>query len=240
MSLKKQSQQYYLLFNLPLQILSVILLFFINNWVIFLISFVIFYILVYWLGIQAGYHRLFSHKTWYPKNDLIKYFIAWLGCHGLMGGLIVWSQMHRHHHIHSDTEKDLHSPKKGIINAYFLWLLKIPPLTLITIKDFLKDKILVKIDNNCRLIVLLTLIVLFFLNVNLAAGLTFHSEMAVNAFLHKKVNDKWVAQNNKFLSLFTGGSTLHKNHHDDLKLNNFSKSKFEIDGSYFFVKLLQK
>lgn len=244
-SLKKESRNYYLLFNLPLQILCLFSLFYVNNFLIFTFVFLTSYILIYWAGVQAGFHKLFAHKNWEPKNSLIKYIFAWLGCYGLMGGPIIWSQIHRHHHIYSDTVHDPHTPMKGKLYAYFLWLLDVPEFKLITIKDLLKDKILLSINKYCKSIVLITLVIFAVLNFNVFAGflfacvLTFHSEMLVNAVLHKQQGDNFSAANNTFLSFFSGGSSLHKNHHDNIKLNNFAIKKYEFDCSYFFIKLFQ-
>jgi stearoyl-CoA desaturase (delta-9 desaturase) len=245
-TLKTESKIYYLLFNLPLQITCIISMFFITNIVTYFITFIVSYIIIYWLGIQAGSHKLFSHKTWTPKNDTIKYIIAIIGCFGLMGGPITWSQIHRHHHIYSDTDNDPHSPKNGRLHAYFLWLLDLPNFSLISVKDMLKDNILIKINNHCKMIVIVLLASIFLIDLNIFAGillasvLTFHSEMFVNAFLHDNINGNWVAKNNTWLSYISGGSSLHENHHENPKLNNFALTRYQLDGSYWFIKLLSK
>lgn len=245
-TLRTESKKYYLFFNIPIQIISVISLFYITNWVIFFVTLFISYIIVYWLGIQAGSHKLFAHKTWEPKNNFVRYSVAVISCFGLMGGPITWAQIHRNHHMHSDTEKDLHSPKFGMLNSYFLWLFNLPELNLIIVKDLLKNNKLIFINKHCKEIVLTTLFLFLTLNFNIFSGiimscvLTFHSEMFVNSFLHKLVNNKWQPINNTLLSIITGGSTLHKNHHDNIKLNNFAIKKYEFDGSYIFIKILSK
>lgn len=245
-TLNSQSKNYYLFFNLPLQILCVLSLFFISNWIVVIFSFLIGYVLVYWLGIQAGYHKLFSHKSWVPKNNFIKYLIAILGLFGLMGGPIVWAQMHRRHHAYSDTDDDPHSPKHGFLHSYYTWLYKLPNINLILIKDLLRDKKLITIDKYSKHVVLLFLLVLFAIDFNLFLGfllaccITFHSEMLVNSLLHGKENNLWTAKNNRILSWVSGGSTLHKNHHDNTRLNNLKLKPNEFDGSYFFIKVFSK
>lgn len=245
-ALAKKSKNYYLFFNIPIQIVALCSLYYITNFHVFVISLFVTYILVYWLGIQAGAHKLFAHRTWEPKNNYIKYFIAVLSCYGLMGGPVIWAQIHRHHHVHSDTENDPHSPKFGFLNSYFLWLLKLPELNLSSIRDLLKDSKLIFINKYCREIVLITLLALFLINFNIFAGfllgccLTFHSEMAVNSLLHKETNGIWGPANNKLLSFVSGGSTLHKNHHDNSRLNNFAVNSYEFDGSFIFIRFLSK
>lgn len=246
-TLRQESRNYYLLFNLPLQIIGILSLFLITNAPLFLLSFLISYIIIYWVGIQAGAHKLFSHRSWTPKNDGIKYFLAIVSCFGLMGGPVIWSQMHRYHHIHEDTDLDPHSPKSGKLHSYFMWLLDVKNSSMMNIKDLLKDKKLLRINYNCREIVLYTLLFLLILNFNIFAGVilasmvTFHCEMSVNTFLHyyNTESNKWESKNNIILSLFSGGSSLHRNHHDDMRSCNFSKKWYQFDLSYLFVRMLR-
>lgn len=244
--LNKESKLYYLWFNLPVQIIGFISLFFVDNYFLFFLSFLVGYILIYWLGIQAGFHKLFSHRTWIPKNNFIKYIIGIIGCFGLMGGPIIWSQVHRHHHIHSDTDKDPHSPKYGFLHSYFMWLFKLPDMSILTVKDLLRDNKLKMIDSNSKTIVLFFLVVCYIINFNIFAGLilscciTFHSEMLVNSVLHYYDGKSWTERNNKLLSWVSGGSTLHKNHHDNPRAQNLKLNKYEFDGSYIFVRMFSK
>jgi stearoyl-CoA desaturase (delta-9 desaturase) len=74
------------------------------------------------LGVAVGYHRLFSHNT-HPdipkwKENIILLFGTLSG----EGSSITWSAVHRgYHHKYSDTDKDLHSPIKGVYHAFFGW-----------------------------------------------------------------------------------------------------------------------
>jgi stearoyl-CoA desaturase (delta-9 desaturase) len=221
--LKRESFNYYLYFNIPLQILAMLSFLFVSNWYVVSLTFIVSYILIYWIGVQAGAHKLFAHRSWEPKNNLIKYTLAIISCLGLMGGPIVWAQIHRYHHIHSDTDLDPHSPAHGIMHSYFLWLFKLPEISMLVIKDLLRDKLLIEINKHCKNIVIIILGILFFINFNIFVGtllacvITFHSEMIINSFFHRK---QGIIKNNKLLSWISGGSTLHKNHHDNTKLSN--------------------
>ena len=242
-SLTDVSRSYYLKFNLPLQILFLILLPFIG---INIFYFLIFYILIYWVGIQAGFHKLFSHKSWEPKNKFIKYLLAVLGCFGLMGGPITWSRIHRYHHAHSDTNLDPHSPSKGFYISYFGWLLQPMEVPVFVIRDYLKDDQLIKIEKLCRELVLVSLLTLFLISpiigMSLLAAmiLTFHSEMLINSLLHKKVNGEYTAINITSLALLSGGSTLHKNHHINPGNANLKNKWTEVDLSYQIIRILRK
>lgn len=242
-SLADVSRSYYLKFNLPLQILFLILLPFIG---INIFYFLIFYILIYWAGIQAGFHKLFSHKSWEPKNNAIRYALAVIGCFGLMGGPITWSRIHRYHHAHSDTTLDPHSPSKGFYVSYFGWLLKPMDVPVFVIRDYLKDTQLIKIEKLCKHFVLASLVLIFLISppigMSLLAAmiLTFHSEMLINSLLHKKVDEEYTAINITWLAFLSGGSTLHENHHINPGNANLKNKWTEFDPSYQIIKLLKK
>jgi stearoyl-CoA desaturase (delta-9 desaturase) len=245
--LTSKSKNYYLFFNLPIQVLTVVGLIILDVDFYKILGWAItFYILVYWIGIQAGSHKLFSHRSWEPKYKWMKYLLAIVSCFGLMGGPVVWSMMHRWHHANSDTDKDPHSPKDGLYHSYFGWLMNPPGVPFILVKDHLRDNIIMQIDQHCKKIVLVTLGVLLLIDyqimlaLGIAMTITFHFEMLVNAFAHREVNNYWSAHNNSFLALLSGGSTLHGNHHDNPTAFSFSKHWWELDPSAWFIRILKK
>eukprot|EP00467_Chlorarachnion_reptans_P012561 CAMPEP_0114501658 /NCGR_PEP_ID=MMETSP0109-20121206/8613_1 /TAXON_ID=29199 /ORGANISM="Chlorarachnion reptans, Strain CCCM449" /LENGTH=438 /DNA_ID=CAMNT_0001679397 /DNA_START=180 /DNA_END=1494 /DNA_ORIENTATION=+ len=63
-------------------------------------------------GITAGYHRLFSHKS-YKANRVFQFIVAAIGAAAWQQGPLWWAAHHRHHHAHSDTSQDSHSPISG-------------------------------------------------------------------------------------------------------------------------------
>ena len=111
---------FYLIF-LPVAFLS--LLWSIANGSTQLLCATIFFTILYsGYGISVGFHRLHSHssfKTWEP----IRKFLLYLGCQGAQGSPVTWSLIHnRSHHAHTDTNKDVHTPTKGIFYALFGWI----------------------------------------------------------------------------------------------------------------------
>lgn len=240
--LKTKSRRYYLYFNLPLQLLSVIGILMVDiSWIAVMLG----YVMIYWLGIQAGSHKLFAHRCWNPRFSWIKYFIAWLGCFGMMGGPVSWAAYHRWHHTHSDGDKDPHSPKKGLWHAWIGWLMSPPIIPMNIIKDYVKDRALLWIDRHCISMVVIPLVPIGLLDVDLAISillsmtLTFHSEMAVNALLHKEKNGQWQARNIAWLGLISGGSSLHANHHQRPSNFTFATRWYELDPSSWFIRLLR-
>lgn len=242
-TLARKSRQYYLLFSFPIQLTAIIAACLLPvNWV----NVLLFYVLVYWLGIQAGSHKLFSHRSWEPRYKWMRYAIAYISCFGLMSGPVSWSTMHRWHHAHSDTDQDPHTPKHGLFHSYIGWLFNPPAVSAVMAKDLLRDKNIVYIDRYCQQLVVVTLLALCLINLELAVAMglamtmTFQFEMAVNCFLHKSTNGEWAAANNTWLAIPTGGSSLHANHHEFPGRYSFSKYWYEVDLSALIIKILKK
>src|SRR5450432_1910851 len=60
-------------------------------------------------AITAGFHRFFAHRT-YRTGRVFQFVLAFIGTASYQKGPLWWSSHHRHHHLYSDTENDLHSP----------------------------------------------------------------------------------------------------------------------------------
>jgi stearoyl-CoA desaturase (delta-9 desaturase) len=73
------------------------------------------------LSITAGYHRLFSHKT-YSASPIFEWLVLIGSTLAVQWTALVWSHDHRLHHKHVDTDKDPYSIKKGFWYAHMLWL----------------------------------------------------------------------------------------------------------------------
>lgn len=73
------------------------------------------------LGITAGAHRLWSHKSFeaaYPVRLI--FMLANSAAH--QGSIYHWVRDHRMHHIHTDTELDPHSIQYGFWYSHIGWL----------------------------------------------------------------------------------------------------------------------
>ena len=67
---------------------------------------------LYWLrmfAIGAGYHRYFSHRA-YSTSRVFQFILAFLAQSSAQKSVLWWAAKHRHHHLHSDAEQDVHSP----------------------------------------------------------------------------------------------------------------------------------
>ena len=64
------------------------------------------------LGVERGFHRLITHRTFKCKQA-IRYLFAALGSMAGQGPVIGWTSIHRLHHRFTDREGDPHSPLAG-------------------------------------------------------------------------------------------------------------------------------
>lgn len=87
--------------------------------------------LVTLLGVEVGYHRLFTHRS-FEASPALRAFLAIAGSMAAEGPPIRWAAVHRVHHDHSDCPGDPHSPHcrddqrlgrlRGLWNGSFGWL----------------------------------------------------------------------------------------------------------------------
>jgi stearoyl-CoA desaturase (delta-9 desaturase) len=82
-------------------------------------------------GITAGFHRLFTHKSFRP-NRAVKIALAVAGSMAIEGPVVRWVADHRKHHKFSDRDGDPHSPwrygrsvpalLRGMLWAHMGWM----------------------------------------------------------------------------------------------------------------------
>ncbi|MBI4092318.1 MAG: fatty acid desaturase [Candidatus Kerfeldbacteria bacterium] len=82
------------------------------------------------LGIEMGYHRLFSHRA-FKTTSVIRFLLALFGAWAVQGPITYWVAFHRRHHQFSDMEGDPHSPNlsgsgirnrlAGLVFAHIGW-----------------------------------------------------------------------------------------------------------------------
>jgi stearoyl-CoA desaturase (Delta-9 desaturase) len=121
------------------------------------------------MGVETGYHRLFSHRS-FKAHPALRALLAICGSMAAQGPVIYWATNHRLHHSRSDTEEDLHSPKvdengqrrgslSGLWHAHVGWMFHHAPANPLRLgKDLLKDLTLGRINQLYYLWVLLGLL----------------------------------------------------------------------------------
>src|SRR5262245_22784473 len=73
-------------------------------------------------AIGAGYPCYFSHRA-YRTSRAFQFVLAVLSQSTAQKSVLWWAANHRHHHLHSDTEEDVHSPRhKGFFYSHVGWM----------------------------------------------------------------------------------------------------------------------
>lgn len=95
------------------------------------------------LSITAGYHRLFSHKT-YQAAWPVRLFLLIFGAGALENSVVNWAGDHRIHHSHVDHDRDPYNIQKGFWWAHIGWIFfdngRVPRSV---VRDLLEDKLVV-------------------------------------------------------------------------------------------------
>jgi len=75
------------------------------------------------IGLGAGYHRYFAHRSFRTSRP-VQFLVGLLGTLAMEGGPLWWADTHRRHHRHADSPDDLHSPHhRGFLYAHSGWFL---------------------------------------------------------------------------------------------------------------------
>lgn len=207
------------------------------------------------IGIGAGYHRLFSHHG-FKVNKFMKRFILFCGTIAAQGSSIFWVGIHKGgHHRHSDTDKDPHSPHHGFWHSYILWVLKIKDedVPIKYIPDLLRDsdhvfahKYYVYILWTVYGITALINVDLFFYLLILPALITLHVFALQTSVVHypklgyRNYDLKDTSANIPWLFPLTQGECWHNNHHGDPKNPNYGGRRWwELDPTFWIISLIR-
>jgi stearoyl-CoA desaturase (delta-9 desaturase) len=176
--------------------------------------------------ITAGYHRYFSHKS-YRLNRFWQFMLAFGGTMASQKGPLWWAAHHRNHHRFSDTERDVHSPKRGFWWSHVGWILcdKYNQADMSQIRDFAKYPE-IRFINKHDWIGPWTLAVLCFLiggwsglviGFFLSTVVLWHVTFTVNSVAHVMGRRAYetgdTSRNTLLVALATGGEGWHNNHH---------------------------
>ena len=223
-------------------------------WGIFLLSFV-YYKIVSLFGNQIAMHRYFSHKSFKTsktKHTLLCFLSILIG----QDSPVMYASGHRHHHVYSDKDKDLHSPlNQSFFQLCFWswqrkeWFIEHKKVRLAV--DLLKDPLVAFIHNHYILIWALIIavvgaiswkfLVLFVLPC--VAFNAIHMTLFRVYFVHVKLPGSYrnfetqdYSWNNKFLQILDIGEGLHNNHH--MYPNKYDQAvvKGEFDPAGWIVK----
>ena len=212
-------------------------------------------IALYWLrmfGIGAGYHRYFSHRS-YSTGRFFQFILAFLAQSSAQKSVLWWAAKHRHHHLHSDTQQDVHSPRhKGFVYSHLGWVFsrKHDATDLVKVADlasFPELRWLHKFEVMpaavlavlCFLIAGWSGLVIGFL---WSTVLVYHATFCINSLAHVHGRKRYVtgddSRNNWLLAFFTLGEGWHNNHHAYQSSARQGFRWWEIDVTFYVLKAL--
>lgn len=218
-----------------------------TDWIVCI---VLYFSRIFFIG--AGYHRYFAHRT-FKTSRIFQFILAFFSQTAMQGGVVWWAANHRKHHMHSDSEKDIHSPKqKGLFFSHMGWLMEGTESKTDEkyVKDLTRYPELLFLDKYHMLpgILLATLLYLIggfsmlIIGYFLSTLLVFHGTWTINSLMHiwgsRRYKTKDTSRNNIVLALVTLGEGWHNNHH---YYQNSTKQGFfwwEIDITYYMLKIL--
>jgi stearoyl-CoA desaturase (Delta-9 desaturase) len=201
--------------------------------------------------ITAGYHRYFSHRA-YKLGRVAQFLMAFGGATAAQKGPLWWAAHHRHHHKFSDMPDDIHSPLKGFWWSHMGWIMcrKYRGTDLDAIKDFAKFPEL-RWLNRYYLVPPVLLGVACFLaggwsalwiGFALSTVLTYHCTFFINSLTHLFGRRRYVttdtSRNSFLLAVLTLGEGWHNNHHYYQSTANQGFFWWELDISYYVLRVL--
>jgi len=210
---------------------------------------------LYWLrifAIGAGYHRLFSHRA-YSTSRAFRFILAVLCQSTAQKSVLWWAAKHRHHHLHSDTELDVHSPRHtGFLYSHVGWIFakRHDVYDEATVADLARYPEL-RWLHKYQLVPAVVLAGLCFLIAGwsgLFVGffwstvLVYHGTFCINSLAHVSGRKRYVtgddSRNNWLLAVFTMGEGWHNNHHAFQSSVRQGFRWWEIDPTFYILKAL--
>lgn len=234
------------------------------SWIAIIICLASYFIRMF--AITAFYHRYFSHKT-FKTSRVMQAIFGFIGASSTQRGPLWWAAHHRHHHIHSDTDADAHSPKHGFIKSHMTWFLnkKHFPTQHQRVKDLNQYPELRFLDRYDILPPILYAVVILLIGIYIETAhpelgasrwqiliwgffistiLLSHITFCINSLAHKlgtqRFNTGDDSRNNFVLAILTLGEGWHNNHHQYPGSIKQGVRWWEIDISYYILKLFEK
>ena len=190
------------------------------------------------LGVTAGAHRFWAHKTYKAKLPF-QATLMLFNCMSMQNDIIEWCRDHRVHHKYTETDADPHNALRGFFFAHMGWLMmkKHPQVFIkgkhIDVSDLQRDPV-VKFQHDYYLrlcfmcsvflpVLIPTLcwgenpVTAFFVLFVTRYVLTLHSTWMVNSAAHlwgaRPYDTHINPSNNRFVSVMAIGEGWHNYHH---------------------------
>ena len=206
------------------------------------------------IGISIGMHRLFTHRTFEPKNNIITVVLHFLSLITTIGGTIAWAATHRTHHKYSDTELDPHRVSgASLFTKIRYWFNYIPDhkVSPRVVVDLLKDPYHKFFNKYYYVILVLWGLALYAIHPDVfmygymvATMITLHTASWITVGAHlfgTNDNETDDSSKNSFLAgLYMWGEGWHNNHHAAPWSYAFGWNKSQPDLGARLVELIAK
>ena len=214
--------------------------------------------LLFGFGGSICLHKLSAHKTFEPKNKLIKWFILWCGTISSLGSTICWAAGHREHHQNSDHKSDPHRPHGSLWHKVKMWFYYFPTwhINPMIVKDLMSDKDHQFFHRHYYKIIFSYIAILALLNpiyigyfysipvLYTLFGISWATVIAHNTFLGRigwrTYNTDDYSYNSNFWNILLMGEGYHNTHHKCPWLWNTALHKDEWDISAWVIKRIGK
>lgn len=204
-------------------------------------------------GVTAGYHRYFSHRA-FETSRVFAFLLGFLAETTAQKGVLWWASHHRRHHKYADTPNDVHSPKlHGFYWAHVGWILanRWKAVEWERVRDLERRPELRWLDR-WYLVPPIALAVGILLiggthaliwGFFVSTVLTWHATFSINSLMHMFGRRRYAthdeSRNSMLLALLTMGEGWHNNHHYYQRSARQGFFWWEIDVTYYVLKLFE-
>jgi len=221
--------------------------------------------LIFSLGVTAGVHRLWSHRS-YKAHPLLQFFLLVVFSGQGQHSVFHWARDHRLHHKKSDTNADPHNINRGFFFSHIGWLMvkknraTLEEMKKIDISD-LKKSFMLRMQHKYYLLWFLSCAIILpivishnlcgfslsssiWVCVVLRLFFAYHSTWAINSCNHSfgwQPFDRFIPpRKNIFTALLASGEGYHNFHHTFP--NDYSTSEYGamVNFTKFFIDLAAK
>jgi len=205
--------------------------------------------------VTLAYHRYFSHRS-FKTSRWFQFLLALGAQSSAQKGVLWWASHHRHHHKYSDGEKDIHSVRRsGFWHSHLGWILgsdwdhtnsdMISDLNKYRELRFLNHKAVMLLPA----VALAAAAVLIGGSTGLVWGffvstvMLWHGSFSINSLSHmfgkRRYETTDDSRNNWALAILTTGEGWHNNHHHYQSSANQGFKWWEIDVTFYVLRVLE-
>jgi stearoyl-CoA desaturase (delta-9 desaturase) len=204
-------------------------------------------------GVTAGYHRYFSHRS-FETSRSFAFLLGVLAESSAQKGVIWWASHHRRHHKYSDTPEDVHSVKqRGLLWSHVGWMLasRWKEVEWERVADLARRPELRWLDR-WYLVPPIALAAGLFLaggahallwGFFVSTVLTWHGTFVINSLAHhigrRRYGTDDESRNSFALAIVAMGEGWHNNHHHYQRSARQGFFWWEIDVTYYVLRVLE-